>query len=195
MAFLAYGFFGGGKCVPYNVTYNCTVSREWCHRHERRFAGAGLHPCGCHSWPWAACFQGESFGSFRILFFALEAGASSLTAGFVGSVAGSVAGSVGSRPSCRGGSALSRMPSSTLICATPLSASLDCSGCTGCCLSGASSADGFSAHRASACAASIFMRSCRIRSWCCSATVGGSKRVCRSHCIHDADSVSPIRRS
>jgi hypothetical protein len=86
----------------------------------------------------------------------------------------------------RGGSALSLISWSIFIWPTPASGSLDFNICIGCCLSGASSADGLDAQRASACEASTFIRSCRIISCCCSVMVGGSKRVCRSHCIHDA---------
>lgn len=153
-------------------------------RYDRRFVGAGLHSWGCHSWPGlllcAACFQGESLGSFFILFRVVNVGASFAAEGTGGSwgiccASCSWTGGLfacSSRP-C-GGSALSLTPWSAAICVTPLVGSLDCSICTGCCLSGASRAEGFAAHLASAWAASIFMRSCRIKSCCCSATVGGS---------------------
>lgn len=73
----------------------------------------------------------------------------------------------------------------------------DCNGSTGCCLSGASRAEGLAAHLASAWAARSLMRSCRATSCCCSAIEGGSKRVCRSHCIHEADEAvsQPVSRS
>jgi hypothetical protein len=109
---------------------------------------------------------------------------------FCGSGSSTDCGCASCSSTVRGGSAWSLAAWSTFICVTPLSGSLDCSICTGCCLSGASRADGLEAQRASACDASTFMRSCRIRSWCCSFMEGGSKRVWRSHCIHDATTVS-----
>jgi hypothetical protein len=156
-------------------------------------AGAGLQPWGCQSLLVSACFQGESFGSFLAFFPALATGVSLAegTGGSRGICCGSASSSTGcGLDSCssktRGGSTWSLLSWSTFIWLTPLSGSLDCNICIGCCLSGASSADGLDAHRASACEANIFIRSCRIISCCCSAIVGGSKRVWRSHCIHDA---------
>ena len=165
-----------GNSSSCSVTGICTVAHG--SRHNGLLAGAGLQPWGCQSWGWAACFQGESFGSLVILFLGVGAGALSVAVG------------AGASPCPLPTPGLSTVTWLTFICARPLSGSLDCNGSMGCCLSGASRADGFSAHFASACAASILMRSWRTRSCCCSAMDGGSKRVCRSHCTHDAVPVS-----
>jgi hypothetical protein len=164
------------------------------HTGHHRLVGAGLQPCGCQSLVVSACFQGESFGSFLVFFRGCVAGASSATGtggsrGISWAISGSSTtgcGFASCSPKVRGGSARSLISWSLFVCPTPLSGSLDFNICIGCCLSGASSAEGFEAQRASACDASIFIRSCRMRSWCCSVMVGGSKRVWRSHCIHDA---------
>jgi hypothetical protein len=171
------------------------IHEEVVHGHQPLLAGAGLQPCGCQSLLASACFQGESSrGSFFAFLCLCVAGTFSVVVGTGGSC-GIRCASASSTTDCgvaccssilRSGAALSLVSWSAFICTTPLSGSLDCSICMGCCLSGASIADGFDAHRASASDASTFIRSCRMISWCCSVTVGGSKRVCRSHCIHDA---------
>lgn len=144
-----------------------------------RLAGAGLQPCGCQSLDdGSAWFQGFSFGSFLAFVFDCVGAAS------VG------AGTGGSRGiSCSFDTALPSIASLAFIWATALVGSCDCSGCMGCCRSGASSADGFDAQRWSACKASTFILSWRATSCLCSSSEGGSKRVWRSHCIHDAATV------
>jgi hypothetical protein len=171
------------------------------HGHQPRLrAGAGLQPCGCHSLGASACPHGDSFGSFFVFLFACVEGAAPEEAGTGGS-RGISCGSGSSTTDCglascssniRGGSALSLTSWSAFIWVTPLSGSRDCSICMGCCLSGESSAEGFDAQRASACDASTFILSCRTMSCCCSAIEGGSKRVWRSHCIHDAATVRKV---
>lgn len=172
----------------------CWYSSVIVHSSTHRLAGAGLQPWGCQSLLDSACFQGESFGSFFVFFRGRAAGTSSAegTGGSCGISfgAGSCTAGWAAASWCsmvRGGSALPLISWSMFIWFTPLSGSLDWSICIGCCLSGASSADGLDAQRSSALAASTFILSCRAISWCCSVMVGGSKRVCRSHCIHDAE--------
>lgn len=146
-------------------------------------ADVGLHPLGCQSWPglpWA-CFHGESLGSFFIVFFVLKADARvsvsvcrsvacfSPAGCFCASAAGGVVGDSGS--AATGESILCWL---AFICVTPLPGSLLFSICSGCCLSGASRAEGSEAHRASAWAARTLMCCWRATSCRCSAREGGS---------------------
>lgn len=159
--------------------------------HALRLAGGGAQPCGCQSWGCVAAPQGESFGSFFTRFLAVTAGPSSV--GGAGEWCG-----ISCDSSCSlSGEGVSLLMRAGLLLAgaTPLVGSRDCSICKGCCLSGASSAEGLDAHRSSACAASTFIRSWRAASCFCSAKEGGSYRVCRSHCIHDAITLSVAARS